>query len=138
MSPLRLLFVDDNTAILETLVETLRSHFAVVGALSDGESVLAQAGNLHPDIIILDILLPDINGFVVRERLKKAGCPAKIIFLSSYEQRDMVHAAFDMGASGYVFKSSMIPDLIDAIYAVSQEDGVFWCSSSGWAQQAKR
>jgi two-component system OmpR family response regulator len=138
VSPLRLLVVDDNTAILETLVETLRSHFAVVGALSNGISVLAQAGDLNPDIIVLDILLPDISGYAVSQRLKKAGCPAKIIFLSSYERSDMVYAAFDIGASGYVFKSSMIPDLIDAIYAVSQDDGLFWCSSSSSAPRARQ
>jgi DNA-binding NarL/FixJ family response regulator len=126
---MRLLVVDDNTEFLEILVSTLRSDFVVVGALSNGESVLAQVGDLNPEIIILDISLPDINGFEVTKRLKKGGCGAKVLFLSTDEQPHMVQAGFDIGACGYVFKSRLIPDLIDAIHAVS-EDNVFWSSSS--------
>jgi CheY-like chemotaxis protein len=74
MSSLRLLLADDNTDFLEMLVGTLRSDFVVVGALSNGESVLAQVGDLNPEIIILDISLPDINGFEITKRLKKGGC----------------------------------------------------------------
>jgi DNA-binding NarL/FixJ family response regulator len=129
MSPLRLLVVDDNTEFLAVLVDTLKSDFVVVGALSNGESVLAQACQINPDIIILDISLPDINGFAVTQRLRRVGCASKILFLSTSEQRDMVRSAFDIGASGYVFKSRMIPDLIDAIHTVSQDDNIFWCSS---------
>lgn len=130
MSPLRLLVVDDNTEFLAMLVDTLKSDFVVVGALSNGESVVAQACQLNPDIIILDISLPDINNFTVSQRLRRVGCASKILFLSTYEQRDMVRSAFDIGASGYVFKSRMIPDLIDAILTVSHDDNLFWCSSS--------
>lgn len=141
MSPLRLLVVDDNTEFLAALVDTLRSDFVVVGALSNGEAVLAQVGILNPDIILLDISLPDISGFAVTERLRKTGCTTKILFLSTYENRDLVHAALDIGASGYVFKSTMIPDLNDAILAVSQDDDLFWCSSaslSPYAAQRQR
>jgi DNA-binding NarL/FixJ family response regulator len=130
MSPLRLLLVDDNAEFLETLVGTLTSNFVVVGALANGESVLAHLAQLDPDIIILDISLPDINGFEIAKRLRKAGCFAKIVFMSNYEQREMVRAAFEIGAAGYVYKSRMVPDLIDAIKAVSQGDDLFWCSSS--------
>lgn len=138
MSPLRLLVVDDNSEFLDTLVGTLTSDFVVVGAVSNGESVPAQASSLRPDIIILDLYLPDVSGFVVTERLRKAGSAAKIIFLSTYENREMVHAALVVGASGYVFKSTMIPDLIDAILAVSQDDDLFWCSSASVAPYASQ
>jgi DNA-binding NarL/FixJ family response regulator len=141
MSPLRLLVVDANTEFLAALVDTLRSDFVVVGALSNGESVLAQADSLNPDIIILDISLPGINGFAVTQRLRRVRCAAKILFLSTYEHREMVYSAFEIGAAGYVFKSTMIPDLIDAIHAVSQDDDLFWCSSSSvtpYAAQRQR
>jgi two-component system chemotaxis response regulator CheB len=68
VSPLRLLVVDDNTEFLAALVDALSSDFVVVGALSNGEAVLAQADRLNPDIIILDISLPDINGFAALEK----------------------------------------------------------------------
>jgi CheY-like chemotaxis protein len=85
MSRVRLLVVDDNIAFLQRLVETLRSDFIVVGALSNGESVVAQAADLHPDIIILDISPPGIGGFAVTQRLRRVRCTAKILFLSTHE-----------------------------------------------------
>ncbi len=70
---------------------------------------------LNPDLIILDISLGDMAGFEVARRLKKAGVPAKVIFLTVHENIDFVRAAFDVGAVGYVYKSRISSDLIDAI-----------------------
>ena len=72
----------------------------------------------HPDLIILDISLGDMTGFEVARRLKKSGNTAKIIFLTVHEDIDFVRAAFDLGASGYVFKSRISSDLITAIDTV--------------------
>lgn len=112
---IRLLLADDNLEILETLADMLQPAYLVVAALSDGASVLEQAPNLNPDLIILDISLGDIAGFEIARRLKKAGAAAKIIFLTVHENIDFVRAAFDLGADGYVYKSRISSDLIDAI-----------------------
>lgn len=113
-----ILLVDDNRALLELLVGILQENFEIVGALSNGAAVLEQAAALHPDLIVLDISLGDISGFEVARRLQKAGCPAKIIFLSLHEDMDFVGAAFGLGASGFVFKSRLTTDLENAIAAV--------------------
>lgn len=115
MRSIRLLLADDNPEILETLVDLLQPECAVVGTLSDGASVLEQAPRLKPDLIILDISLGDMAGFEVARRLKKAGVEAKVIFLTVHENIDFVRAAFDLGAAGYVFKSRISSDLLEAI-----------------------
>jgi DNA-binding NarL/FixJ family response regulator len=75
---------------------------------------------LIPDIILLDVSLGDMTGFSVAKRLKNMCGEAKIIFLSVHENSDFVRAAFDLGASGYVFKSQVSSDLKDALEAVSR------------------
>jgi CheY-like chemotaxis protein len=100
----RILLVDDNHALL--------------AVLSNGAVVVEQAAALLPDLIILDISLGDVSGLEVARQLRKAGCPAKIIFLTLHEDMDFVGAAFGLGASGYVFKSRLTADLENAIAAV--------------------
>jgi CheY-like chemotaxis protein len=113
-----LLLVDDNHAFLELLVGMLEPTYKITATLCNGTAVLDQAAALLPDLIILDIALGDVSGFEVANRLKKAGCPAKIIFLSLHEDMDFVGAGFGLGASGYVFKSRVTTDLENAIAAV--------------------
>ncbi len=113
-----LLLADDNPALLETLIEMLEPSYKVAAALRNGASVLEEVSALRPDLVILDISLGDLTGFEVARRLKGIGCPAKIIFLSVHEDIDFVNAAFELGASGYVFKSRITADLTKAIDAV--------------------
>jgi CheY-like chemotaxis protein len=114
----RILIVDDNHALLEHLVGMLEPTYEIAAALCNGTAVVDQAVALLPDLIILDISLGDLSGFEVARRLKKTGCPAKIIFLSLHEDMDFVGAAFGLGASGFVFKSRLCTDLETAIAAV--------------------
>lgn len=114
-APPALLLADDNPAMLLTLVEMLQVGYRVVAALPNGTSVLGNIAVLSPDIVILDISLGDLTGFEVARRLKRDGCCAKIIFLTVHEDADFVNAAFDIGASGYVFKSRLTDDLPMAI-----------------------
>ncbi len=113
-----ILLVDDNHEVLEYLVEMLEPTYKIVAALCNGTMAVDQAAALHPDLIILDISLGDVSGFEIARRLKKAGCKAKIIFLSLHEDMDFVGTAFGLGASGFVFKSRMTTDLESAIAAV--------------------
>jgi DNA-binding NarL/FixJ family response regulator len=117
--PIRLVLADDNPEVLETLLDLLQPQYEVAGALSDGTSLLEQVTALQPDIIILDISLPDMTGFDVVRRLKKEHSRVKIIFLTVHENVDFVRAAFDLDAAGYVFKSRISSDLIEAINTTS-------------------
>ena len=93
------LLVDDNHALLQSLAGMLQHTYRILGALSNGAAVIEQAAALVPDLIILDISLGDISGFEIARRLKKAGCPAKIVFLTLHEDQDFANAAFSLGAS---------------------------------------
>jgi DNA-binding NarL/FixJ family response regulator len=116
---IRLVLADDNSEVLETLADMLQPDYVVAGALSDGKSVLEQVAELKPDVIILDISLPDMTGFDVVRQLKKRGSRAKVIFLTVHENIDFVRAAFELDAAGYVFKSRISSDLVEAINTIS-------------------
>jgi DNA-binding NarL/FixJ family response regulator len=113
------LLADDSSIMRETLVHILRQDFTIVGAVSSGAALLAEVEALNPDVILLDISLGDMSGFEVAEELKSDGFKGKLVFLSVYETPEFVRAAFDLGASGYVFKSQISEDLVSAIRAVS-------------------
>jgi DNA-binding NarL/FixJ family response regulator len=115
---IRLVLADDNPEVLEMLADMLQPDYVVAGAFSDGLSVLQQVSNLKPDVIILDISLPDMTGFDVVRQLKKNGAGSKVIFLTVHENIDFVRAAFDLDAAGYVFKSRISSDLIEAINTI--------------------
>jgi DNA-binding NarL/FixJ family response regulator len=115
----RVLLADDNPEIIAVVRETLQPSFDIVGSFSDGESVLLKAPLLSPDVIVLDISMPDMNGFEILRRLKQMECPAKVLFLTVHEGEDFVRAALESGAQGYVFKSKLITDLPHAILAVT-------------------
>jgi DNA-binding NarL/FixJ family response regulator len=122
---IRLLLADDNPAMLETLVDVLGADFAIVGTLLNGASVLADVSSLEPDVILLDVSLGDMTGFQVAKRLRLRGCSAKIVFVSVHENVEFVRAAFDIGASGYVFKSQIARDLANAI-RIAADGGHFF------------
>jgi DNA-binding NarL/FixJ family response regulator len=113
--PPTLLLADDNPELLATLVEMLQTKYKIAAALPNGRSVLDQIGTLVPDIVILDVSLGDLTGFEVARKLKESGIKVKIIFLTVHEDIDFVSAAFDVGVSGYVFKSRVSQDLTRAI-----------------------
>lgn len=115
VAPPTLLLADDNPAVLMTLVEMLQFKYRIAAALPSGSSVIDQIATLDPDLLILDISLGDLTGFEVAKRLRDGGCTAKLIFLTVHEDIDFVNAAFNMGASGYVFKSRVAEDLTKAI-----------------------
>ena len=115
---LRILLADDNAAILNFVTRILERKFKVVGAVTEGRLVLQHAPALRPDIIVLDIAMGEMNGFEVARELDVLRCPSKIIFLTVHQEFEFVQAAFDAGASGYVYKSRLSTDLIAAIDAV--------------------
>ncbi len=101
------------------LVDLLESEFQIVGKVSSGSSVLAEVEHCAPDIILLDVDLGDMSGFVVAEQLKRTGCAAKIVFLSIHQSVDFIQAARDLGASGYVSKSHISRDLLKVLREAS-------------------
>lgn len=120
----RVLLGDDNREMLNVVTRMLEDDFQVVAALDQGSTILAGVSNLEPDIVVLDISMGEMNGFEITRQLRSHLCRSKIIFLTVHEEPELIRAAFDAGASGYVFKSRMNTDLATAINSV-MNDKVF-------------
>jgi DNA-binding NarL/FixJ family response regulator len=115
MKRLRLILADDHLLILEAIKRMLEPEFNVVGTFADGYSVVQEAPALKPDVIILDISMPLMNGLNAGERLKQIMPEVKLVYLTINADRDVAAEAFKVGASGYVLKSSAADELTHAI-----------------------
>jgi DNA-binding NarL/FixJ family response regulator len=92
-------------------------EFEVVGAVTDGRAAVNAACELKPDLVVLDITMPELDGFHAAEELRRRGSQAKVIFLTVNEDEDYVADALDSGGVAYVLKSRMYSDLMQAIGA---------------------
>ena len=115
MGRLRLLIADNLREVRERVTELLGSDFDIVAA-QNGQQAVEEASTFNPDLLVLDISMPILNGIQVASRLHDLGSRAKIIFLTVHEDADYIEAAFSVGASAYVFKSRLITDLIPAVH----------------------
>jgi DNA-binding NarL/FixJ family response regulator len=117
LDKIRVVLADDHRQIISIVRQTLGEEFEVVGVVEDGEQATNAVLALNPDALVIDISMPVLNGLQAAKRLKAADSRTKIIFLTVYEGRDFVDAAFSAGASGYVNKGRLSTDLIPAIHA---------------------
>ena len=113
----RLLLADDHKPMLASVKELLRVHYDVVGMACDGETLLDLVAKLEPDIAVIDISMPGLNGMAAARCLKDSGTRTKLIFLTIYANPEFVRAAFAVGALGYVLKRCIVTDLPLAIEA---------------------
>jgi DNA-binding NarL/FixJ family response regulator len=120
MQRTRILLGDDHQILLDALVSLLGREFDVVGIARDASALLEMAAHLKPDIVVLDISMPQISGMDAARILRKEANPPKILFLSMYADLPLVEEAFRTGASGYVLKSSGTDELIKAIQCVAR------------------
>jgi DNA-binding NarL/FixJ family response regulator len=120
LSTVRILVVDDFALFRQFVVELLgkRPELQVVGEASDGLEALQMAGELRPDLILLDIALPSLNGIEVARQMRSLVPESKIIFLSQESSADVVQKALSLGARGYVAKLKAHVDLFAAVEAV--------------------
>ena len=109
------LLADDHEDFLAIAARHLEPHFEVVKAVGDGQALVDQAARLEPDIVVLDISMPVINGIEAARRLKASGSAAGIVFLTMHADPDYVRAALAAGALGYVIKSRLASDLLPSI-----------------------
>jgi two-component system NarL family response regulator len=124
---IRVLIVEDHRMVREALCEVLKKvpDIEVVGEAGDAREALERAVALLPDVVVLDIRLPDLNGVEVAARLRDAGSTAKIVALSAFADRRFVTAMLRSGASAYVTKSAAGTELVRAIRAVAAGQGYF-------------
>jgi len=116
VTPPRIILADDHTILLEAFRKLLEPRFEVVGMVSDGRALLEAAPNLKPDVIVVDVGMPLMNGLEAGLRLKEMMPSAKIIFLTMNDDPDLAVNAMRSGASGYLLKRSAAAELIHAIH----------------------
>lgn len=111
----RLLIADDHILLAEACKKLLEPEFEVVGIVDNGRALLRMAPELRPDVVILDIAMPQLNGLDAGEQLKHLVPSTKLVFLTMNTAPDVAAEAFRRGASGYVVKSSAAEELITAV-----------------------
>jgi DNA-binding NarL/FixJ family response regulator len=118
----RILLVDDHPVVrqgLRTLLEG-RSEWEVAGEASDGLEAVEKVNSLQPDVVVLDITMPRMNGIEACRVIKERKPGVEVLFVTQHDSPQMMREALAAGARGYVVKSNLARDLLEAIEQVSQ------------------
>lgn len=118
MKRTRIIIADDHTLVADTIRNLLEPEFEVVGTFADGQELLDEAPGLTPEIIVLDIGMPLMNGLNAGRRLKQMLPKVKLIYLTMNQDPDLAAEAIRWGASGYLLKTSAASELVRAIREV--------------------
>ncbi|MHC4844049.1 MAG: response regulator [Planctomycetota bacterium] len=116
MKKVTVILADDHKIILEGLKNLLDEEFEVLGQAEDGRQLLENAQKLHPDVVVVDISMPLLNGIDAVKQLKKTQPDIKVVFLTMHNDAMYAKEAFDAGASGFVLKHSAPSELMTAIH----------------------
>ncbi|RDI67536.1 response regulator [Nocardia pseudobrasiliensis] len=122
---IRVLIADDHGAIRAGLRLILESAdgFEVVGEAADGDVAVAQANALRPDVVLMDVRMPGVDGIAATERITADGL-ARVLILTTFDLDEYVFRTLRAGAAGFVLKSASGPAILDAVRAVAAGDGV--------------
>lgn len=121
---IRILIADDHTIVRQGLSRLLEEQpdLKVVGQATDGQKTVEQALALKPDIIIMDIAMPRMNGIEAAKRIRKLLPKAKVLILSMYSHEHYIHQLMEAGVSGYLLKDDSGTDIIKAIHAALKDE----------------
>jgi len=114
----RILLADDHALILEGFQTILAPYYEVVGAVTDGVSLVEEALHCKPDLIILDVTMPLLNGIKAAGQIRKNLPGIKLLFVTMHSSPTYLRAAFHVGATGFVLKSSAREEILDAVEKV--------------------
>lgn len=115
MKRTRVILADDHTLLLDALKNLIEPEFEVVGIFADGLKLVEAAPALNPDVIVLDIRMPTMNGLNAGQRLKQLMPSVKLVYLTMDQDQDTAAQAFRLGASAYLVKNSAASELLNAI-----------------------
>jgi DNA-binding NarL/FixJ family response regulator len=119
MKRTRLLIADDHVMFAQGLESLLRDEFELLGTAGNGEELVEATLRLQPDVILVDISMPVLNGFDAVRRIRAGGIHAKVIFLTMHDDATLLSEAFRCGASGYILKQAAGEELANAIREVA-------------------
>ncbi len=124
MSKTKVLLVDDHTIVrqvLKALIDT-QEGIEVVGDAEDGREAIEKAKQMAPNVIVIDITMPNLNGIEATRQIKKINPEIKVLVLTVHDNEEYIHRILQAGASGYLLKESAVSDLVSAINAVEKGD----------------
>jgi len=114
----RILIADDHNLVAELCKKLLEAEFEVVGIVTDGHALIQTAADLRPDVIIVDVGMPVLNGLDAAQRVKQMLPAVKVIFLTMNPDPELAAEAFRRGASGYLLKTSAAADMVVCVREV--------------------
>jgi DNA-binding NarL/FixJ family response regulator len=114
----RIILADDHTLLLDALKNLMEPEFEVVGTFNDGQALVEAAQELNPNVVVLDISMPTMNGLNAGQRLKQMMPMVKLVYLTMNHDPDVAGEAFRLGASAFVLKNSAATELLQAIRKV--------------------
>jgi DNA-binding NarL/FixJ family response regulator len=119
---IRVLIADDHTLVRQGIHALLEKagDIQIVGEASDGRQALEAAERLKPDVLVIDISMPRLNGILALEHLRERGVPTRVVVLSMYSDETLVGQALLNGAKGYLLKDSVVEELLVAVRAASR------------------
>jgi DNA-binding NarL/FixJ family response regulator len=120
MNKVRILLGDDHSLIVEGIRRLLESHYEVIGAADNGKSLVEAALRLAPDVVVLDVSMPILNGIDAAREIKKGLPSTRLVFLSMHSNAIYLRKALQAGASAYVLKSGASEELLTAIEAARE------------------
>jgi DNA-binding NarL/FixJ family response regulator len=118
MQRIRIVVADDFEPLVETVRRLLADEFEIVGSVNNGQAAIDAVVRLDPDLLLLDVAMPDLNGFEVVARLDPSCCRTRVIVLTTFTEPEFISAALARGVLGYVFKNRLAIDLRPAIHEV--------------------
>jgi len=119
MKRLRVLLGDDHALILDGIRASLQPSYEIVGQATDGKSLVDAAEKLRPDLVILDISMPKLDGLAVADIVHEEDLPVKIVLVTMYREEKLFKRALEAGVKGYVLKDSAAIDIISCLNAVA-------------------
>ncbi|MFP4321688.1 MAG: response regulator [Anaerolineales bacterium] len=140
MSPIRILIADDHDVVRRGLVVFLKAFpdFELVGEARNGQEAIQQALHTQPDVVLMDVMMPKLNGVQATAHIMHAAPHIRILVLTSFQDRALVHDAVRAGAVGYVLKDAPIDDLADNIRAVYAGETALSAEATRALMQATR
>lgn len=117
---MKIVIADDNPTVLKQWIILLKGHFDVIAAARDGITALDYINRYSPEVAVLDLRMPRLDGLEVTYRLRTSGLPTAVVICSIETDEEFVDSAREAGALGYVFKYTMVRDLIEAVRAAAQ------------------
>ena len=114
----RILLADDHALTLEGIRAVLAPHYEIAGSVADGRALVEAALRLKPDLIVVDITMPNLSGILAARQIKKSLPGIKLLFATMHSSSAYVRAALEAGGTGYVLKSAVREELLDAVQSV--------------------